>query len=58
MVTVLRFSACGADVDLTTQCLGPALFNCMHRLAVAGEDLVSVFLAVGRAVLVKDIGQF
>jgi hypothetical protein len=55
MVTVLHLAALRTGIDLPTQGLGPALLDGAHRLAMAGEDLVSVLLAIGRPVLAKDI---
>jgi hypothetical protein len=56
MVTVLHLAALRTGIDLPTQGLGPALLDGAHRLAMAGEDLVSVLLAIGRPVLAKDLG--
>jgi hypothetical protein len=38
--------------------LGAALLDGAHRLAVTGQDLIGVLLAVGGTVQAKDIGQF
>jgi hypothetical protein len=56
MVTVLHFTTFWASVDLPAQGFGTALFDGAHRLAVAGEDLIGILLAIGRTVLAKYIG--
>jgi hypothetical protein len=58
MVTVLHLATCRTGVNLPTQGLRAALLNGAHCLAMAVKDLISVFLAVGRAVLAENIGQF
>jgi len=57
MVTVEALIALVTVVDVTPQGLGPALFDGLHRLALAREQLLGKFLTIGRAVLAEDVGQ-
>jgi hypothetical protein len=58
MVTVLYLAAFGAGLHLPAQGLGAVLLDGAHGLPVTGEKLVSVFRAIGRTVLAKEISQF
>ena len=58
MVTVLQLLTVRAAIDLPTQGLGAALFNCPHHFEVGGRHPAGVLLAIGRTILAKDICQF
>jgi hypothetical protein len=58
MVAVLRLPTCRTGVDLPAQSLGTALLDGVHHLPVARQDLIRELLAIGRAVLAKDVRQF
>ena len=58
---VIAVAALGArltGVNMAAQRLGPTLFNRLHDLQVAGGDASDKLLAIGRAVLTENLGQF
>lgn len=58
VIAVLGLVALRAGVDLSTQSWCAALLDGAHNSPVAGDQAISVFLAVGRTVLAEDVGQF
>ena len=45
------------SVNVAAQGRGPALFNGLHRLQVAGGDTPPKLIAIGWAVLAEHLGQ-
>jgi len=58
VITVARFFASCTAIDLTTQGCGAAALNRVHGLAVRGQQLGGILLAIGRTIAAKDICQF
>ena len=58
VVAVTSFAAILTGVDLPTQNFGAALFDGGHRFEMAGRDASLKLLAIGRAVLAENLGQF
>jgi len=58
VIAVTDFSAGRAGKDLSAQRLGAAALDGAYGLAMAGQEVRSVFLAVGGSVLAEDISQF
>ena len=58
VITKADFTAGRAGKDLSTQRLCAAALDSAHSLAMTGQEVSSVFLAISRTVLVKDISQF
>jgi hypothetical protein len=57
MVAVAQLVALGTGVELSAESVGAAVFDGVHGPAVRGEQVMGVLLAVGRAVLAKDVCQ-
>jgi hypothetical protein len=55
MVPVAPRTAGRAAVDVTTQGLGATLLNRVQRRLLAGQQLVTVLRAIGRAVLAYNL---
>ena len=58
VIAVADFSTGRTSKDLSTQRLGAAALDGAHGLKVAGQEVCSIFLAVGGAILAEDISQF
>ena len=58
MVTVLQLLTIRTAIDLPAQGFSATLFNCPHHFEVCGRHPSGVLLAIGRAILAKDICQF
>jgi len=58
VIAVADFPAGQTSKDLSTQRLCTAALDGAHSLAVAGQEVCSVFLTIGGAILAKDISQF
>lgn len=54
----MRLPARGTGIDLPAQRFGAAVFNCPHRLAMAGQDTIGVLATILGAVPPEDIRQF
>ena len=58
VIAVADFPAGRTGKDLSTQRLSAAALDGAHGLAVAGQEMGSVFLAISGTVLAEDISQF
>ena len=58
VVTVLKFPAGRAAIQLSTERFRPAALDGPHRLEMTGEQLARIFLAIGCPILAQNIGQF
>jgi hypothetical protein len=56
VIAVTSLAALITDIDVTTQGLGPALFNRLHHLQVTGRNTPVELVPIGRAVLAKYLG--
>jgi hypothetical protein len=58
VITVLEFLTVGTTIDLSTQALGAAMLDCPHRLAMRGQEFVSIFFSVISSIFSKEVSQF
>jgi hypothetical protein len=54
----LHLLTIGATIDLPAQRFGATLFNGPHSFEMSGGHAAGIFLAIGRTVAAKDLGQF
>jgi len=55
VITVAGFATGEARVNLSSQRFGAAALDSAHGLAMAGQQMRGVFLAIGRSVLAEDV---
>jgi hypothetical protein len=58
VIAVTDFTASRAGKDLSTQRLSAAVLDGAHSLAMTGQEVCGILLAVGGTVLAKDISKF
>lgn len=58
MVAVLHLLTIGATINLSAQRFGATLFNRPHSFEMSDGHAAGVLLAIGRAILAKNICQF
>jgi len=58
MILVDVLITIGAVIDMSTERFGPTMFNGPHRLPMTGQQPVTKFGAIGRAIVAEDVGQF
>jgi hypothetical protein len=58
VVAVTGFAAGGTTIHLSAQGFCAAALNGAHGLAVRGQQLVGILLAIGRTIAAKDVRQF
>lgn len=58
VIAIADFPADRTSKDLSTQRLCTAALDGAHSLAMAGQEVRGVFLAIGRSILAEDVSQF
>lgn len=57
MITVQGFITSVTVVYVAPEMLGPTVFNSLHYLPMAPGYVLTIFLAIGRAITAEDVSQ-